>query len=379
MIYRLLYTLLLERVDPELAHNFAARTVGLASRLPLVTRTLARLLAPRDPRLRVRAFGKEFRSPLGAAAGVDKDAAWFEGLGALGFGFVEIGTITAQPQPGNDGERLRRLSGEHALQNRMGFPNPGARAAAERLVGNRGLTPVGVNIGRSKHADTAWATSDYRETARWLACRADYVVLNVSSPNTAGLRALQALAPLRELVSGVQAELEGQDRAVPLLVKIAPDLDDAEIDAVADLAVELGIAGIVAVNTTTDAGVVRHPEQLLPTGGISGRPLKDRALAVLERLYDRVGDRVVLISVGGIESADDVIKRVRAGATLVQAYTGFVYGGPLWPYRLNRDVARALRADGIVSLQSLVGVDRPLRRQRAAATPPAGVEPASRA
>ena len=345
MLYRLLYAHVLRRVDPETAHRIAARGVGL----------LGRAVRPRhgDPALRVRALGLDLASPLGAAAGLDKDATWIDGLGALGFGFVEVGTITPAAQPGNPRPRVRRLTADRALQNSMGFPNEGAEAAAIRLSTRSGATPAGVNVGRSKGASAEQAAAEYRATVRRLAPLADYLVLNVSSPNTPGLRDLQAIAPLRDLVAAVQAELRDIGLRVPVLVKIAPDLADEDVDAVADLALELGIAGLVATNTTISRAGLRTAA-VPPEGGISGAPLKARSLAVLRRLRERAGDRLVLVSVGGVESAEDVWERVLAGATLVQAYTGFVYGGPLWPRRVNRELARRVRAAGARSIGELV-------------------------
>ena len=350
MIYRVLYALVLRRIPAETAHALAARGVRLAHRLGLL-----RLLGRPDPVLAVDALGLRFASPLGVAAGVDKDASWFEGLGALGFGSVEVGTVTPLAQEGNPRPRVRRLLADRALQNSMGFPNPGAEAVAARIGRRRAGTVLGVNVGRAKGSSTGQAAEDYRATVRRLAAHADYLALNVSSPNTPGLRDLQAVEPLRALVAAVREELAALGLERPVLVKIAPDLADEDIDAIADLALELGLAGVIATNTTVDRSGLASPG-VPPEGGISGPPLAARSLAVLRRLRARAGDALVLVSVGGVESADDVWERLQAGATLVQAYTGFVYGGPGWPRRVNRELARRLRA-----------------------TPPAGVEPASRA
>ena len=340
MLYRLLFDLVLVRIDPERAHALGARLVRMLGLRPLAA--LVRRRTSRDADvLRVEALGLTFPSPLGVAAGLDKEATCFEGLGALGFGFVEVGTITALAQEGNPRPRVWRMVRDRALVNAMGFPNPGAEAAAARLRRPR-RTVVGINIGRSKLAQDALA--DYRASTRRLAPLADYLVLNVSSPNTPGLRDLQAVETLRELVGAVREELDALRVSVPLLVKLAPDLADAEIDAIADLALELELDGIVAVNTTVDRGGLseREPAEVAGRGGVSGAPLKARALDVLRRLRARAGDRLVLISAGGIASADDAWERLQAGATLLQAYTGFVYGGPLWPRRINRELARRM-------------------------------------
>lgn len=303
-----------------------------------------------------------FPTPLGIAAGVDKDASWFEPLGALGFGHVEVGTVTAVPQHGNPRPRVLRLTRDRALLNRMGFPNPGAEVVAERLRRRAGPTIVGVNVGKSKAAPIEGAGEDYRASVRRLAPFADYLVLNVSSPNTPGLRALHEVDRLRALVGDVRAELEAAGVAAPLLVKIGPDLDDDALDAVADLAVALELDGIVAVNTTIDrSGLVasRADAASFDGGGVSGAPLKTRALDVLRHLHARAGDDLVLISVGGVETAHDAWQRILAGATLVQAYTGFVYGGPAWAGRVNRELAQNVSQAGRSSIGELVGAGQP--------------------
>lgn len=351
MVYRLLYRLVFSRIPAETAHSIAARIARVVTSIPGVRPAVARWLSPPEPSLRVTALGLTFPSPLGVAGGMDKGATWAEALGALGFGFVEVGTVTAQAQPGNEGTRVWRLTADRALLNRMGFPNPGAEVAARHLRRRRGETIVGVNIGKSKAVALEAAGDDYRASARQLAPLADFVVINVSSPNTPGLRQMQAVEPLRALVADVRDELAAH---VPLLLKIAPDLSDQEVDAIAELAIELELDGIVATNTTVAReGLVSDPAVWSADGGISGAPLKARSLEVLERLRARVGDRLVLVSVGGIETADDVWRRLAAGATLVQAYTGFVYGGPLWPARINRELARRLRDSQYSSLAEL--------------------------
>jgi dihydroorotate dehydrogenase len=239
VIYRLVFRLVLQRIDPEVTHAAAARAMRLATRIPGVRAIVRRAFAVRDPRLEVRALGLTFPSPLGVAAGVDKDGGWFEGLGTLGFGFVEVGTVTAAGQEGNPRPRVFRLPADRALLNRMGFPNPGADAVAGRLRRRSGRTVVGVNVGKSRTAPVEAAGDDYRASVRRLAPLADYLVINVSSPNTPGLRDMQAVELLRPLVGAVRRELEAGAR-LPLLVKIGPDLSDAQVDAVADRALRSG-------------------------------------------------------------------------------------------------------------------------------------------
>jgi dihydroorotate dehydrogenase len=342
-VYGFLFRRLLLRLDAERAHRLGTRTLAVLGRLPGAGAVLRRMLGPRDPRLEVKALGLTFASPLGVAAGLDKEAECFEGLGDLGFGHVEVGTVTARAQEGNAKPRVGRLPRDRALYNRMGFPNPGAAALAERLAGRPRNVVVGVNVGKSMDVELADAAADYRATVRLLAPLADYLVINVSSPNTPGLRSMQSVDELRGLVDAVRDELHESGHSPPLLVKIAPDLTDSEVDAIADYAVDAKLDGIVAVNTTIDSAVLERSsadERAAVYGGISGAPLKRRAVEVLRRLRARAGDDLVLISVGGIETADDAWERIEAGATLVQAYTGFVYGGPLWPRRINRQLAQ---------------------------------------
>jgi len=361
-MYRLLYRIVLRRVPAEAAHLAAfglIRVFGRVVRVPGAAWLLGRWLRPRDPVLRVRALGLSFPGPVGLAAGFDKDARGTRGLAALGFGFVEVGTVTARAQPGNPRPRMFRLTADRALVNRMGFNNAGAAAAAAALGHSRGQSRgqsggpggavVGVNIGKTRAVPDADAAADYAASARAVAAVADYVVVNVSSPNTPGLRDLQAAERLRPVLTEVRSALDASSggRRVPLLVKIAPDLADADVDAVADLALELGLDGIIATNTTVSRdGLASPPAEVTAAGagGLSGPPLRARSLAVLRRLHARAGDRLVLIAAGGIETPDDAWERLRAGATLVQAYTGFVYGGPLWPRRMHAGLARRLRS-----------------------------------
>jgi dihydroorotate dehydrogenase len=368
-VYRAIYAVLLRRLPAEAAHRAGFWLIRAAAAVPGVAVVLRRVLAPRDPALRVRALGLDFPGPLGLAAGFDKDGEGVIGLAALGFGFVEVGTVTARPQPGNPKPRMFRFPAERALVNRMGFNNHGAAALAFRLRalrtrpgsgghggsggrrGRRGYRPiVGVNIGKTKVVPEEGAIADYVTSARLVADVADYVVVNVSSPNTPGLRDLQSVDKLRPLLAAVRSALDQASprRRVPLLVKIAPDLADADIDAVADLALDLGLDGIIATNTTISRDGLRDSAAVADAGpgGLSGAPLKARALSVLRRLHARAGDRLVLIAAGGIETADDARDRLAAGATLLQAYTAFIYEGPGWPGRVQRGLAARIRADG---------------------------------
>ena len=338
-MYELLFRTVLRRLDPERAHHLAVAVIRAIPALGL-TGLVRRFTRP-DPALAVETLGLRFESPFGMAAGFDKDARSIRGLWALGFGHVEIGTVTAIPQEGNPRPRLFRLVDDRAVINRMGFNNGGAAAAAERVARERRRSPraiIGANIGKSRVVAVEDAVADYRESARLLAPVADYLAVNVSSPNTPGLRGLQDEALLRPLLAAVLAEAG----ATPVLVKIAPDLDDDAIDAVCALAVELGLAGIIATNTTIGReGLVSDPAlvEAAGAGGLSGAPLRDRALAVLRRVRAAVPSGFCVIAVGGIDTADDAAERLAAGATLVQGYTAFLYRGPLWARQVTRGLA----------------------------------------
>jgi dihydroorotate dehydrogenase len=351
-VYRVLYAVLLRRIPPEEAHRAAFWLIRAAAEVPGLAWAMRRVLGPRDPSLRVRAFGLNFPGPLGLAAGFDKDGEGVSGLAALGFSFIEIGTVTAQPQPGNLKPRMFRFTDERALVNRMGFNNHGAAALSARLRALRarpGFKPViGVNIGKTKVVPEEEAVADYVTSARLVADVADYVVVNVSSPNTPGLRNLQAADKLRPILTGVRAALDQASprRRVPLLVKIAPDLADPDVDAVADLALELGLDGIIATNTTISREGLHDSAAVADAGpgGLSGAPLKQRSLEVLARLHDRCGKRLTLIAAGGITTPADAEARLAAGATLLQAYTAFIYEGPCWPSHVQRGLAARLRS-----------------------------------
>ncbi len=344
--YDAFFERVLTRTDPEAAHHAAFRAIRLARpALASRARALRNQVAP------VQAMGLTFPGVLGLAAGFDKNAVGIDALASLGFSFVEVGTVTGEPQPGNPRPRLFRLPEDRAIVNRMGFNNDGAEAVAHRLhrrrskLGSRASDVVlGINIGKTKVVPEDEAVADYEKSARLLAPYADYLVVNVSSPNTPGLRDLQAVEKLRPLLTAVRAAADQvtEDR-VPLLVKIAPDLSDEDVLAVADLAVALGLDGLVATNTTisrdglaSSAGAVAR----VGAGGLSGAPLTRRADEVMRLLRARVGPDPTLIGVGGIEDVDQARARLAAGATLLQSYTGFVYGGPFWPARLQRALGR---------------------------------------
>ncbi|UUN25784.1 quinone-dependent dihydroorotate dehydrogenase [Streptomyces sp. FIT100] len=363
-MYKLFFNLLFKRMDPEDAHHLAFRWIRLAVRIPVLRTIAAAALAPRYKELRTEALGLRMHGPFGLAAGFDKNAIAVDGMAMLGFDHVEIGTVTARAQPGNPKKRLFRLVPDRALINRMGFNNEGSAAVAARLATRHEIfrTTVGVNIGKTKVVPEEEAVADYVTSTERLAPYADYLVVNVSSPNTPGLRNLQATEALRPLLSAVReaADHTVPERRVPLLVKIAPDLADEDVDAVADLAVELGLDGIIATNTTIardGLGLASDPALVKEVGGLSGAPLKQRSLEVLRRLYARVGDSITLVGVGGIENADDAWQRILAGATLVQGYSAFIYEGPLYARAIHKGLAARLAASPYATLAEAVGAE----------------------
>jgi len=341
--------------DPERVHALAVRALRLLGRS-----RAARRRRPRpEPSLAVSCLGLAFESPLGIAAGFDKGEGIAPGLYALGFGHVEVGTITPRPQPGNPRPRLFRLPGQRALVNRMGFNNEGADACAARLAAVPAAARprvLGVNVGKNKDTPNERAVEDYLACIDRLGGLADYLVVNLSSPNTPGLRALQERGPLESLLGACVARARPLGK--PLLVKLAPDLSPEALDEAVDVAIEVGASGIIATNTT----VARPPAVAAEpfageAGGLSGAPLAPLATLALRRCYARARGRIPLVGVGGISDAADAYARIRAGATLVQVYTGFIYGGPLLPRRILSGLAELLARDGFRTPAEAVGAD----------------------
>lgn len=336
-LYDLLFRGVLGRLDPEEAHEYAMRAIRAAAAVPVVHHLVRATLGHRPATPVATALGRPVPGVLGLAAGMDKDARTVLGMDMLGFGHVEVGTVTAHAQDGNERPRLWRRPDERALINRMGFNNAGAHAAAQALRRLRSTrrgraVVIGANIGKSRVTALEDAVADYQTSARLLARWADYLTVNVSSPNTPGLRDLQAVDSLRPILSAVQEVADrAAGRRVPVLVKVAPDLDDGDVVAVADLVLELGLAGVVATNTT-----IRHDHG---PGGLSGQPLHARALEVVAALRGRLGTGPVIIGVGGIGDPDQGRAMLTAGADLLQAFSAFIYEGPAWPGRMNRALA----------------------------------------
>lgn len=330
------------RLDAETAHRLGVRAIRSG---------LVRPRAFFDPRLACERFGVRFDNPLGLAAGFDKDAVAIPQWPRLGFGFVEVGTLTLRAQPGNPKPRMFRLPEERALINRLGFNNGGAVDAAGRLPASGGGFPVGVNIGRNKDVDNADAPGAYAAAAAAVRGRGAYLVVNVSSPNTAGLRELQDRTLLGEILDAVR----GANPEAPLFAKIAPDLSDDAIDDALRCAVDWNLTGLVATNTTITRPVAHDPDE---AGGLSGRPLAPLARRVLRRLAASAPPSLTLIGVGGVMTSDDLYDRLADGAHLIQSYTGFVYGGPGFAASCLRGLAERMEREGLRSVDELVGSGR---------------------
>ena len=338
MIYRAFFNLIFSRFDPETAHDLGVVLIKFLGATGLAE--LARLGSKPG---HVKVMGLEFNGPFGMASGFDKNAEMVKELGQLGFSHVEIGTVTRHAQDGNAKPRLFRLKKDLSLINRMGFNNDGADAVARRLEKLRSsgakLPIVGVNIGKSKITELENAVSDYEYSAERLAPFADYIAVNVSSPNTPGLRSLQAIDQLEPILNAVIAKAAGK----PVLVKIAPDLADEDVVGVAALATKLRLAGVIATNTTVSRSLLKSDSKSVSdmgAGGLSGPVLKDRSIEVLKLLRANLPNEIAIVSVGGVFTPTDVLQRLELGAALVQGYTGFVYEGPLWARKINRGLLR---------------------------------------
>jgi dihydroorotate dehydrogenase len=342
---------LLFRLDPETAHGAGMAALRLAQSVPGLAAALARRNLMAAAPLRQTLFGREFPNPVGLAAGFDKDAAVVRVLPALGFGFAEVGTVTPLPQAGNPKPRLFRHSTQGSLQNALGFNNGGMTAMQERLSQAYPVAlPLGVNVGKNKATLPELAIQDYETLIRGLHPFCDYLVVNLSSPNTPGLRDLQNDAFMREIL-GMAAKTTSK----PVLVKIAPDLAPGQAAALAGTAVAAGAAGIIATNTTIDYSLVQGAKDF---GGISGRALREKSFQVLEEVARAVYGKTILVSAGGIDSGAEAYRRLRAGASLVQIYTALIYEGPGLPRRINEELLALMERDGARGIAEVIGADR---------------------
>lgn len=327
---------------PESVHHFVMGTLKLCRRLPFGEKMLRSCFDVPGPALRKNVFGLDFKNPIGLAAGFDKDAKYIDELACLGFGFVEIGTVTPLPQPGNEKPRLFRLPADEALVNRMGFNNEGAAAAAERLRKRRSNILIGGNIGKNKRTPNEQAIEDYEKCFHALFEAVDYFVVNVSSPNTPGLRALQEKEPLTALLKHLQELNYKKPSPKPILLKIAPDLSNEQLDDIIGIVLETKLAGMVATNTTIsrDSLVTAATEmEKAGMGGLSGKPLKKKSTDVIRYIHQKSGGNIPIIAVGGVFTAEDALEKLSAGAALVQVYTGFIYEGPGIVKKICREIS----------------------------------------
>lgn len=359
-MYRNLIKPLLFSLDAEAAHHLILRGLHTASSLAGVE-GLRSFTAPERPALTQTLWGQPFASPVGLAAGLDKNGVAVPAFRALGFGFLEVGTVTPRPQPGNDRPRLFRLPEDHALINRMGFNNGGAAALHARLSAlPSSAVPVWVNIGRNKATPNEQATQDYLRCVRALQDVADAFVVNVSSPNTPGLRALQAADDLKALVQAVVNEVEeGRVQTLkrpPVLVKLAPDLHPADFEASLQAVLDAGAAGVIIANTTLSREGLRSVNRT-ETGGLSGRPLTTRSTELVRTAYRQLKGRLPIVGVGGIFTAEDAYAKLLAGASLVEVYSGLIYEGPTLIARLNRDLNDLLARDGVKHVSDIIGTE----------------------
>lgn len=321
-------------LDPEKAHNLTFRSLKILNKLPLVPSILRSIYNVEHPSLERTVFGLKFKNPVGLAAGLDKDAKLYKELGNLGFGFVEIGTITPKGQEGNPKKRLFRLKSDNAIINRMGFNNQGVSKAVERLKKNKNVL-IGGNIGKNKVTPNEEATKDYSICFEALFDYVDYFVVNVSSPNTPNLRTLQEKEPLKLLLNTLQNQNAKKDNPKPILLKIAPDLTDEQLLDIIEIVQETKIAGVIATNTTISREGLTS-EYKTETGGLSGKPLTKRSTEVIRFLSEKSGKSFPIIGVGGIHTVEDALEKLEAGASLIQLYTGFIYEGPKLIKEINK-------------------------------------------
>lgn len=341
---------LLLRMDPETAHGLAMSGLQSLQQIPFALQRFESQHRFVDPRLSQELWGRHFPNPVGLAAGFDKDGVAVPALAAMGFGFLEVGTVTPRPQAGNPKPRLFRHRELRSLQNAMGFNNAGMESLKRRLAKSwPPPVPVGVNIGKNRQTELAAAGEDYRVLVRHLEQHADYFVINISSPNTPGLRDLQQKEIVAQLL-----EICLEETDVPVLVKLSPDMEDRLAAELARVAVDAGAAGLILTNTTIDYALVPEPEA---TGGLSGRVLRRRSLELLRVVASEVFGRCILISVGGIESASDVYSRLRAGAHLTQIYTSLIYGGSQLIRQINKELLGLLERDGMADIAGVIGTD----------------------
>jgi dihydroorotate dehydrogenase len=344
-MYKLLIRPLFFRIDAERVHHLVFGILRATGKIPGVNSFMKMLFDYNDPKLHRHLLGLVFKNPVGLAAGLDKDAKVTDELSAFGFGFIEIGTLTPKPQPGNETPRLFRLPKDQGLINRMGFNNGGAAEAAELLKKRKSNVIIGGNIGKNKSTPNERAFDDYAHCVEILHPYVDYFVVNVSSPNTPGLRELQEKEPLRKLLSDVKLLTSSKDKPRPVLLKIAPDLTSSQLDDIVEILKETKTDGVIATNTSiTRDGLSISADEVskIGNGGLSGKPIKDRSNEVIRYLREKLGKEYPIIGVGGIMTEADAIEKIKAGANLIQIYTGFIYEGPGFVKRINKALSAIL-------------------------------------
>ncbi|MEX2414559.1 MAG: quinone-dependent dihydroorotate dehydrogenase [Paenibacillaceae bacterium] len=365
MLYHHVAKPILFRMDPETAHHWTIGGLSTIGQIPGGTGLLNMMYGVQEtPELSMDLWGMRFPHPIGLAAGLDKNGQAIRAFSSIGFGFVEVGTVTPKPQPGNDLPRLFRLSQDEALINRMGFNNLGAEYLAKQLAHIQRLKqqriPIAVNIGKNKLTSNETAMNDYIACIRILYPYGDFFVVNISSPNTPDLRKLQHGAELRQLLEAVTQEMEVQkekyQRQLPILVKIAPDLVDDELEQVVETLSASRISGIIATNTTLSRDGLTH-QNSRETGGMSGKPLAKRSTEVIRSIYKLTGGRMPIIGVGGIFTAEDAYEKIRAGASLIEIYTALIYRGPGVIREITNGLSQLLRRDGLKHVSEAVGID----------------------
>ena len=358
-MYNFLYHKLLAHTDAESSHHLALRFLRFAGNVPVARASLASLTSCNITGMSIKVLGLDFQHPLGLAAGFDKDASCLPALSALGFSFVEVGSVTPRPQPGNEGKRMVRLIEDNALINRMGFPSMGASAVEQRLQRlEHTKTPIGISLGKNKETPLTEAANDYRATLDHLYAYGDFFVINISSPNTPDLRKLQTADFLGDLLSSVRQSMTtlAQTQPIkPLLIKIAGDLTWEQIDNITDLCLTHQIDGIIATNTLPGNRDQLRSPQKTAEGGLSGQPLREKSTEIIRYIHQRTQGKLAIIGVGGIFTGDDVWDKMAAGASIVQSYTGFIYRGPLFVKKVLLELRQRMDREGIQNLREIIG------------------------
>ena len=342
-MYKKLLRPLLFSLQPEKVHHLLFNGLKTSFKIPGVSHLFKATYDFQHKSLEKKLFGLKFKNPVGLAAGLDKNAEYIDELSAMGFGFIEIGTLTPKPQDGNPKPRLFRLTEDEGIINRMGFNNDGVETAIKRLRARKSKVIIGGNIGKNKVTPNEEAFNDYKICFEALFPYVDYFTLNISSPNTPNLRELQEKEPLKKLLSEVQKLNQQKKKPKPLLLKIAPDLSDSQLDDILEIVKEIKLDGIIATNTTIDRSKLKTPlaeVQKIGMGGLSGKPLRKKSTEIIRYLHDKSKGSIPIIGVGGIHSAEDAIEKIKAGASLIQIYTGFIYNGPELIKKINKQLVK---------------------------------------